>query len=151
MIKLEKTRKNPKKWRLVSLAAKGGTADAFQGGGWGVPPLPPIWRTLVICNSMSSTTASRYHHQASSYSTLCKCKCLEHKLNATYRTVLFILWQSVHNEHYRITTCTTWTNCTISNFIKLIVNYGDQLNSIKLNRLHILIKDICFSMEHNTK
>ena len=45
MIKREKTRKNPKKWRLASLAASGGGGGSEalgRGVGGVVPPTPPI-------------------------------------------------------------------------------------------------------------
>ena len=41
MIKREKTRKNPKKWRLASLAASGGGVCGSRGVG-GTTPHPPI-------------------------------------------------------------------------------------------------------------
>ena len=47
MIKREKTRKNPKKWRLASLAASGGGGSAALGRGV-VPPTPPIGDAWLI-------------------------------------------------------------------------------------------------------
>ena len=48
MIKREKTRKNPKKWRLASLAASGGGGSAALGRGvGGSTPHPPYWRCLL--------------------------------------------------------------------------------------------------------
>ena len=47
MIKREKTRKNPKKWRLASLAASGGGGVCGSRGVGGSTPHPPYWRCLV--------------------------------------------------------------------------------------------------------
>ena len=53
MIKREKTRKNPKKWRLASLAASGGGGSAALGRGvGGSTPTPPIGDAWLESNDI---------------------------------------------------------------------------------------------------